>query len=299
MNDYSRQSFLGADSDNVFSSATIGFAGLGGGGSHGVQQAAHLGIGNFVLIDPDEIEDSNLNRLVGGTIFDVRRKRAKVTIARRLILSINPRAKVTVIRSTWQEAIGALKRCDIVVGGLDSVRGKDELERFCRGLLIPYIDMGMDVHSVGGRYLVSGQVVLSMCGGPCLRCLHLVTDEALEAEGARYGAAGGRPQVVWPNGVLASTAIGLMVQLLTPWHNQPLEAACLEYDGNKHTMIPSAKIAALKDRACPHYPPDQAGDPFFDVQLPWAPPARPRPPLFGVLWSRLRHFIESVKERMP
>src|SRR3546814_10258244 len=96
--------------------------------------------------------------------------------------------------------------------------------------------MGMDVHSVGDHYLVSGQVILSSPGEPCLRCFGLVTDEALEAEGARYGDAGGRPQVVWPNGVLASTATGLMVQALTPWHSKPLESVCLEYDGNKHTV---------------------------------------------------------------
>src|SRR3546814_7257519 len=55
MTDYSRQSFLGPDSDQALEAATIGFGGLGGGGSHAVQQAAHLGIGNFVLVDPDAI----------------------------------------------------------------------------------------------------------------------------------------------------------------------------------------------------------------------------------------------------
>src|SRR3546814_17883125 len=39
MTDYSRQSFLGPDSDQALEAATIGFGGLGGGGSHAVQQA--------------------------------------------------------------------------------------------------------------------------------------------------------------------------------------------------------------------------------------------------------------------
>src|SRR3546814_14823841 len=107
------------------------------------------------------IEDSNLNRLVGGTALDVKRGTSKVEIAKRLILAINPRANVVMRQSTWQEAIEPLTRCDIIIGGLDSVRGKDELERFCRSLLIPYIDMGMDVHSVGDHYLLSGQVIQS------------------------------------------------------------------------------------------------------------------------------------------
>src|SRR3546814_6107543 len=82
------------------------------------------------------IEDSNLNRLVGGTALDVKRGTSKVEIAKRLILAINPRANVVMRQSTWQEAIEPLKRCDIIIGGLESVRGKDELERFCRSLLI-------------------------------------------------------------------------------------------------------------------------------------------------------------------
>jgi hypothetical protein len=36
---------------------------------------------------------------------------------------------------------------------------------------------------------------------PCLRCCEFITDEQLEREAERYGAAGGDPQVVWPNGV--------------------------------------------------------------------------------------------------
>src|SRR3546814_8923976 len=51
------------------------------------------------------IEDSNLNRLVGGTALDVKRGTSKVEISKRLILAINPRANVVMRQSTWQEAI--------------------------------------------------------------------------------------------------------------------------------------------------------------------------------------------------
>src|SRR3546814_17617409 len=125
MTDYSRQSFLGPDSDQALEAATIGFGGLGGGGSHAVQQAAHLGIGNFVLVDPDAIEDSNLNRLVGGPALDVTRGTSKVDIAKRLILAITPHANVVQSQSTWQEAIEAMKRVDIIFGGSASISGKN------------------------------------------------------------------------------------------------------------------------------------------------------------------------------
>jgi molybdopterin-synthase adenylyltransferase len=266
-----RQSFLGPDSDAILADRTVGIIGLGGGGSHVAQQLAHIGIGRIVLIDPQVIEDTNLNRLVGATMTDVEAATPKVEIARRVILGVNANAAVSRHRSDWQDAAEAWKLCDVIVGGLDSVRAKNELDAFCRRFLIPYIDMGMDVHGGAGRHLISGQVVLSAPGTPCLRCLGVVTNAALAEEARRYGAAGSRPQVVWPNGVLASTSVGLAMQLLSPWHQTPMPGAYLEYDGNKGTLTPSYRYAHAAGRACPHYPANERGDPGFDVRR--RPPA--------------------------
>jgi molybdopterin-synthase adenylyltransferase len=82
------QSFLGADSDAVLAGVEVGIIGLGGGGSHVVQQLAHVGVGKFVPVDDDIIEEKNLNRLVGGTAEDVKVERAKTEIAERVIKSI-------------------------------------------------------------------------------------------------------------------------------------------------------------------------------------------------------------------
>jgi len=261
-----RQSFLGLDSENILRGTRVGIAGLGGGGSHVVQQLAHVGVGSFVLADPDVIEDTNLNRLVGGTREDVKNGVRKVDIALRVIKGVRPETDVQVFGDFWQGAGDALKLCDVIVGGLDSVRAKDELDAFCRRHLIPYIDMGMDVHGEPGDHLIAGQVVLSSPGRPCLRCFHIVTDEQLEQEGRRYGAAGGHPQVVWPNGVLASTAVGLLMQLITPWSATATDTAYLEYDGNTGTISPSQRLAHVLSRPCPHYPDDERGDPGFDIR---------------------------------
>ena len=261
-----RQSFLGGDSEQRLDDLTIGIVGAGGGGSHVAQQGAHVGVGGFVVVDDDRIDDTNLNRLVGATRGDVERSERKVDIARRVILGINPGARVTAVASRWQDAIDHIRRCDVVFGCVDNVRGKDELEALCRRLLIPYIDQGMDVHALGGGFMVAGQVVLSVPGAPCLRCLGIVTDEALTEEGRNYGAAGGKPQVVWPNAILASTAVGLFMQLVTPWHEAHETGACLEYDGNAHTVQPSDRMRRLRQRTCPHHPVEELGDPSFDIR---------------------------------
>ena len=290
-----RQSFLGPDSDAILEASTIGIVGLGGGGSHVAQQAAHMGIGGYVNVDPQTIDETNTNRLIGGTLADVCCKPTKTGIVKRLIRGVNriiggtldyidceptktgiaerlirslqPHARIISVRDSWHAGTAQLKTADVIIGAVDSFKERDELERFARRYLIPYIDIGMDVHDLGENgFLVSGQVILSTPGAPCLRCCGFITDDRLKEETQRYGAAGGRPQVVWPNGVLASTAIGLMAQILTPWYRNPSSFVYLEYDGNKGTVSRSSYMNILAGRACPHHPPDETGDPMFDVR---------------------------------
>jgi hypothetical protein len=240
---------------------------LGGGGSHLVQQAAHLGVGGYVLADHDHIDDTNTNRLVGGTLTDVENEEPKISIAVRTIRGLQPNARIVRVQDSWHTATEALRSCDVIIGAVDSFKEREQLERFARRYLIPYIDIGMDVNPrKTGGYLISGQVILSSPGGPCLRCCHFVTDERLALEANQYGAAGGRPQVVWPNGILASTAIGLFTQLLTPWFPNPPSFMYLEYDGNKGVVSPSAWVENLKGQPCQHHLADETGDPLFDIR---------------------------------
>jgi hypothetical protein len=267
MNRLDRQSFLGAASDAVLRNVTLGLVGLGGGGSHMVQQFAHMGVGGYVLVDPDTIEESNTNRLIGGTLEDVKKGTAKVVIAERLIRGLQPDARIDPIKDTWHNATNALKRCDIIIGAVDSFMEREQLERCARRHLINYIDIGMDVHEPQpGHYLIAGQVILSMPGYPCLRCCGFINDERIGREANNYGAAGGRPQVVWPNGVLASTAVGLATQLITPWSARHPGFTYLEYDGNRGTIVPSAHMKSLQGHVCPHHPAEETGDSLLDIR---------------------------------
>jgi molybdopterin-synthase adenylyltransferase len=266
MTKHDRQSFLGAKSEQDLKRAKVGIIGLGGGGSHVVQQLAHVGVGNYVLVDPDIIDETNLNRLVGGTLEDVKRRTLKVDIAERVIRAVVADANISAHPTQWQEVSKELQTCDVLIGCLDVVAAKDQLDKFCQRFLIPYIDIGMDVHKLGAAFLISGQVVLITPGSPCLRCMGLVTEEALAQEARNYGAAGGKPQVVWPNGLLASTAVGLFTQLICPWHGETRASAFLEYDGNKGALLPSKGFAFIEGRQCSHFYPDEAGDPLFDIR---------------------------------
>lgn len=259
-----RQSFLGARSDQLLGDLRVGIVGLCGGGSHVVQQLAHIGVGNFMLSDPDRIEESNLNRLVGGTYADVVKKEWKVNIAARVIRSVNRSAKIITSRTRWQESAKLLRDCDVIFGCIDSFAGRDELESAARRFLTPYIDIGMGVHEKGSYFSITGQAALSMPGEACLHCMNILQPNLLAQEAEEYGAAGGKPQVVWPNGVLASMAVGIMMQLVTPWHDDNKRIYLLEYDGNIPEVRPSTAIDFLLGKRCSHFIEiNNIGDPWY------------------------------------
>jgi molybdopterin-synthase adenylyltransferase len=260
---FARQSFLGSGSERMFKKLTIGVVGLGGGGSHVLQQLGHIGVGRLVVADSDLVTESNINRLVGATWQDVIDRTPKVVVAERVIKGVNPQAKVTPIGRRWQDDLHTLRAANILVGCVDTYSGRDELERFARRLIIPYIDIGMDVHAIKYGHVIGGQVLLSTPGKLCMWCMGFLTEERLADEARHYGDVGGRPQVVWPNAVLASTAVALLVQFVTPWYPRPIESAYLEYDGNSHTVQSSNRLKALAGAVCTHYPADAIGDPLF------------------------------------
>lgn len=264
MTDRSRQSFLGAKSDAVLAGLRVGIVGVGGGGSHIAQQLAHVGVGNFVVSDPDRVVDSNLNRLVGATARDAQGATRKTEVAKRLINGINPDAEALSVPKHWQEEALALRACDAVFGCVDSYGARDELERFCRRFLIPYIDIGMDVTEYAPGCVISGQMILSMPGELCMRCFGFLQEALLAREAERYGAAGALPQVIWPNGVLASAAVGTFMQLVTPWARDQAPTPYLEYDGNAQTLTPSNRLRYLVGKKCRHFAtPTDIGDPFW------------------------------------
>lgn len=261
---FSRQSFLGDNSQEIIERAVVGVPGLGGGGSHIVQQLAHIGFLRYRIYDGDVAEDSNLNRLIGAKESDPTHKTAKIEIAERMIKGLRGSAVVESYPCRWQEQPEPLRGCDVIFGCVDGFTERRELEACARRYLIPLIDIGMDVHCVGDEPpRMGGQVILSMPGGPCMFCLGFLNQRVLAQEAERYGDAGPRPQVIWPNGVLASTAVGIAVDLLTDWTRSLRDVVYLEYDGNKGTVKPHVRLEYLDDRSCPHYPATQVGDPFI------------------------------------
>lgn len=261
MNDrHLRQTFLGPGADERLRTSKVAIVGVGGGGSHVAQQLAHVGVGNLQLYDPDRVEPSNLNRVVGATAEDAKIHELKVKAAERTVRGINPDAHTDAFPSPWQLAASAIREADVIVSCVDTLAARQDIEATARRFLIPLVDIGMDVHIVDDKPHIAGQVILSVPGGPCMRCLGFLNDETLREEATHYGDAGGRPQVVWANGLLASVAVGILVDMLTGWRGLQSRGDYIHYDGNTHELSRSPRIE-YAPTTCIHFSLEEIGEP--------------------------------------
>jgi molybdopterin/thiamine biosynthesis adenylyltransferase len=183
---------LGPAAQHRIASLRVAIVGLGGTGSQVVQQLAHLGVRNFVLIEDDRVEETNLSRLAGGKWWDARLRRPKVVVARRTIRGLAPRAHVEAPGSLRNAAaLSALTTADIILGCVDNDGARLILAELAAAFLIPYLDLGVGVEEIGATNsaMVGGRIAFYIPGGPCICCadeLDLVeAAEDLETTGAR------------------------------------------------------------------------------------------------------------------
>jgi hypothetical protein len=98
------------------------------------------------------------------------------------------------VKSRWQDTPERLRARDIIFGCVDSYAERRDIEIATRRYLIPYVDIGLDVHQTGDEPpRMAGQVILSMPGELCMSCLGFLTETKLAREAEQYGAAGVRP----------------------------------------------------------------------------------------------------------
>jgi molybdopterin/thiamine biosynthesis adenylyltransferase len=151
---------------------TVGVAGAGGTGSPLIQNLVYLGVRNFVLIDDDDTDESNMNRLVTAKAADL--GTSKVELARRMIKSVVPNVHVRIIRSKVQsaEAIDALKGVDILFGCFDNDGARLILNELALSYGIPYFDLAVGIEVQDCKVQeAGGRVAVILPGGPCLNCM--------------------------------------------------------------------------------------------------------------------------------
>ncbi len=159
----------------------VGVVGLGGLGSVIVEQLARLGVKNWVLVDPDVVEATNLNRLLGATAKDVDEERSKVEVAARNVKRIDAGSRIKTLRCTTftPQALRALKECDLLIAATDNDASRLTLNALACQYLIPLVHAGvnLDPGNRGKFEDISGEVAIPPLGSWCLLCSGIIDSQ--------------------------------------------------------------------------------------------------------------------------
>ncbi|MGH2921567.1 MAG: HesA/MoeB/ThiF family protein [Gaiellaceae bacterium] len=221
---YDRQMLVwGEDVQRRLGELRVGIVGNGGTGSHASQQLLHVGIGSTYVVDTDVLDETSLNRVVGGTAADAANETSKVEIARRTgaALGREDHVEVAARSALEQEVALELTRCDIVFGCTDNLASRRLLNRLALQYYIPLIDVGMDLErgDDGTLRTGAGRVTLVLPDGPCLHQAGVLVGGEVPPG---YVTDDPRPAVVAFNGVVASLGVATLLALIGAY---PLQAA--------------------------------------------------------------------------
>lgn len=130
---------LGRDKVQKLKNSKIAIFGVGGVGSFVAEGLARAGVSNFVLIDNDNIEITNLNRQIHALHSTI--GKYKVDVMKERILDINPDANVTTYKSFYMPDNKEIDLKDVtyIVDAIDTITAKIELVMDAKALNIPII----------------------------------------------------------------------------------------------------------------------------------------------------------------
>lgn len=233
----------------------IGVVGCSGTGSIVAEQLARNGVGAIVLIDPDVVEDKNLNRILNSTANDAEAGTPKTEVLRRAIAAMGMGTEVVTHACDLMDrnALLDLSSCDVVFGCMDSVDGRHVLNKLATAYLIPYIDVGVRLDADGQGDIASIWLAVHTLqpGGSSLKSRRVYDQADLEAaflrrtsprefermkkQGYIKGVAVDRPAVISVNMQAAAMAVNEFLARIHGYRNEPnssfaVRRACLNDD---------------------------------------------------------------------
>jgi len=196
---YDRQSRLFGDAGQaILREARVGIIGLGGAGSILAELLGRLGVGEFVLADPDKAEPTNLPRLIGARRRDAippswlpRRLREwlcsyKVDMAARNIRRAAPDARLHILPRDFLDADVAARftDCDYLFLAADTMGARLLFNALVHQYGIPGMQVGAKIPvsksgEVGDVFCVARPVTP---GYGCLWCNGLINPSGLQDE---------------------------------------------------------------------------------------------------------------------
>jgi len=242
------QQVFGKGTISHLSTMCAAVVGCSGTGSLVVEQLARLGV---VLVDPDIVEEKNLNRILNAGKEDAYLGRPKVfalasAVAR---MGLGQEVLPLPLNLITRRAVTEVAACDVIFGCTDGAEARHVLNRLATFYSIPYFDVGvrLEADGSGGISNISGAVHYLQPGGSSLLSRDVYNMQQVEAEELRRtnpkvyrarrdegylrGVEENRPAVINVNMFFASLAVHEFLGRLHPFRNAP-NSVCAIVRGN-------------------------------------------------------------------
>lgn len=225
---------LGIDTFRMMSSGqTITVVGAGGLGSIIADLLVSTGFSRVNLIDHDNLELTNLNRITGATYADASEGKSKVEAIAQHLRSINPKVEIGCYQNkiSDQEMERVVANSSFVIVATDNHSSRLQVQQLCFKYFVPFISAGVNITVDSGRVTdTSGEVILVRMGDEvCLSCLGRVNynkvahethpDPAVRNGLVERGYVTGidvkEPAVKTLNSHIAATAVDTLVKQYT------------------------------------------------------------------------------------
>ena len=167
--------------------------GCGAVGSFAIESLARSGIGHIILIDFDNVEESNINRQLFA--LDSTIGKPKVEIAKQRIHDINPNITVDAFNMFFDENTNIDVKPDFVIDAIDMVKSKIALYKWCFAKNVPFISsMGAARKTDISKIKVSKISKTTVCP-LASKIRHIVRDEKLKDFPVVYSTENATPQI--------------------------------------------------------------------------------------------------------
>jgi hypothetical protein len=203
---------------------------------------ARLGVGRLVLIDPDTVEEKNLNRIINSGCRDALRERHKVDVLADSVQRMGFGTELEPYPKNICDSAAAVKAaasCDVLFGCVDKHEGRLLLNKIASFYLMPYIDLGVraDADGTGNVSYVGGAIHFIQPGKSSLLSRGAINLETAGAEHMKRkdpagyeqqveekyirGVREDRPAVISLNAQAASLAVNEFLARLHPFRADP------------------------------------------------------------------------------
>jgi molybdopterin-synthase adenylyltransferase len=232
---FARQQIFGDASQTQLGHLRVALIGCGGIGSIFAELLSRLGVKNWVLIDPDRLEVSNLNRMIAATPEMADQRWYKVHYVKHLIKRIyDVGSCVKTIPASVESELARqeIATSDLIVVATDNHLSRKVTQELALEYMRPLVCLGthIDVKPDNTPRMYCRVTVPPLGGGWCLMCGNIINLQRAALESAppeinQVVAQGGYldgindPAVFWLNSMCASTGVGVIHGMVSGFLN--------------------------------------------------------------------------------